>query len=195
MPVTSRRGNLYRSPDDRPGHQSAQPGARPEEEEPGRSGTAPVFTPLVSPIPDRTVSGIATSPDDAADGEAAAPAGNRLQTSRVPKAGPATQSTGPKAPSEFPADTAPSEGLPPALPEAPLVPSGPGQSAALERQPAMPAPESRPKSREAPSVHVTIGRVEVRAHTAPPPPRERRPSVGSALSLQDYLERGGGRRS
>ncbi len=74
----------------------------------------------------------------------------------------------------------------------PLVPKfkpqTPGEVFTSQRQPA--------SANAAPMVHISIGRVEVRAHTgkataaAPPPPRAgRKPS----LSLADYLKRGGGR--
>jgi len=45
----------------------------------------------------------------------------------------------------------------------------------------------------APTVHISIGRIEVRAHIAPSPqaprPRAERPPT---RSLADYLKRGGG---
>lgn len=45
---------------------------------------------------------------------------------------------------------------------------------------------------QAPAVHITIGRVEVRASiAAPPPPVRPRPEHKPALSLADYLRRGG----
>jgi hypothetical protein len=44
-------------------------------------------------------------------------------------------------------------------------------------------------------VHITIGRVEVRAQTTTPaiPPRPARPAPQRGLSLQDYLRREGDR--
>jgi hypothetical protein len=45
-----------------------------------------------------------------------------------------------------------------------------------------------------PAVHITIGRVEVRANMPLPPPSPRpRPDHKPALSLGDYLKRRGGR--
>lgn len=47
-------------------------------------------------------------------------------------------------------------------------------------------------AKQEPSVHIHIGRVEVRAQTAAPvpAPRSARPGPQSSLSLQDYLQRG-----
>ncbi|WP_157273698.1 hypothetical protein [Thiobacillus denitrificans] len=46
---------------------------------------------------------------------------------------------------------------------------------------------------DAPTVHITIGRVEVRANIAPPPATQRpRPASQPTLSLGDYLKRGTG---
>jgi len=67
--------------------------------------------------------------------------------------------------------------------------------------PVMPAPQlppsqtAQPASRPAPAIHVTIGRVEVRAHFASPPaPSAPPPRPTSVLSLDDYLKQrdGGG---
>lgn len=46
----------------------------------------------------------------------------------------------------------------------------------------------------APAIHITIGRVEVRAQVAAPPAPAPRPKPQSkpSLSLDDYLKRGGG---
>jgi len=48
---------------------------------------------------------------------------------------------------------------------------------------------SRPQA--APTIHVTIGRVEVRA-VMPPPARERRPRQSALMSLEDHLKQGRG---
>jgi len=49
-------------------------------------------------------------------------------------------------------------------------------------------------AKQEPTVHINIGRVEVRAHTAAatPAPRPARPKPQNSLSLNDYLKRGGG---
>ncbi len=74
----------------------------------------------------------------------------------------------------------------------PLVPPAQGQTPsdpfAIERQPET--------NNTAPTVHITIGRVEVRAQlerTAPTTPLPPRAASKPALSLDDYLKRGGGR--
>lgn len=59
---------------------------------------------------------------------------------------------------------------------------GPGGIAYVERGPA-----------QAPAVHITIGRVEVRANIAAPPAARPRPEHKPALSLREYLKRGGGK--
>jgi hypothetical protein len=48
---------------------------------------------------------------------------------------------------------------------------------------------------EPPAIHVTIGRVEVRAITAPAPPRSPAPPAAPKISLDDYLKRRNGARS
>ncbi len=75
-----------------------------------------------------------------------------------------------------------------------LVPGYQYQQAAPQQVMAqLPAAAEHAASQE-PVVHINIGRVEVRAQTATPPPA--RPSVQpkppSSLSLNDYLKRGGG---
>jgi hypothetical protein len=50
-------------------------------------------------------------------------------------------------------------------------------------------------SNDAPAIHVTIGRVEVRAITAPGPPRSPAPPAAPKISLDDYLKRRNGARS
>lgn len=55
----------------------------------------------------------------------------------------------------------------------------------------------RPSSKEPPAIHVTIGRVEVRAVTSAPTPPKRAPASPATLriSLEEYLQqRNGGRR-
>lgn len=53
---------------------------------------------------------------------------------------------------------------------------------------------TEPSIKQEPTVHINIGRVEVRAQTAAPAPASRldRPKTHSSLSLNDYLKRGGG---
>jgi hypothetical protein len=41
----------------------------------------------------------------------------------------------------------------------------------------------------APTIHVSIGRIEVRANPAPKAPLRERPSAPAAVSLEDYLRR------
>jgi len=58
-----------------------------------------------------------------------------------------------------------------------------------QARPALPRAEA-----ERPVVHVTIGRIEVRAVTPPAPAPEPRPAPGwtpPVLSLDEYLKRGG----
>jgi hypothetical protein len=50
---------------------------------------------------------------------------------------------------------------------------------------ARPAAMERPS---APRVEITIGRVEVRAVYAPPPPAERKTAARPMISLDDYLK-------
>lgn len=92
-----------------------------------------------------------------------------------------------------PANAPPIEGEPGA--NVPLVPDyraprrPPRQVMAEPPSPAEPAVEATP------TVHINIGRIEVRAHTptATPTPRPERPKPREGLSLDDYLKRGGGR--
>jgi hypothetical protein len=78
-------------------------------------------------------------------------------------------------------------------PPAPLVRAHPGNP--KERAPALNVLPSSRDTRDGaePSIHVTIGRVEVRAHTSPPKPAPRpaAPRAQEGLSLQDYLKHGG----
>jgi hypothetical protein len=61
-------------------------------------------------------------------------------------------------------------------------------------QPAPQAPPPQPKDQPAPDIHVTIGRVEVRAvSAAEPPARGRSAPPASFVSLDDYLYRRGER--
>lgn len=75
----------------------------------------------------------------------------------------------------------------------PLVPGYKSKQAAPQQIMAeLPAAEQ--SAQQEPTVHINIGRVEVRAHTAAPAtiprPAQRKPH--SSLSLNDYLKRGGG---
>jgi hypothetical protein len=90
---------------------------------------------------------------------------------------PAAQAT-PVAPHEHTAEPLPDGGpLPPPRPGMLMVPQ-PGAFAAPERPgPAAPAE---------PTVHVTIGRVEIRAVSAPAPPA-RRAQAARMMSLDEYL--------
>jgi hypothetical protein len=58
-----------------------------------------------------------------------------------------------------------------------------------------PAPPAGAQMASAPDVHITIGRVEIRAHTAParakPPPAKTPGALRPSLSLSDYLSRRG----
>lgn len=59
-----------------------------------------------------------------------------------------------------------------------------------------PFPVRRETPTPAPTIQVTIGRIEVRATPAPKAPVRERPSAPAALSLEDYLKqrsRGEGR--
>ena len=83
--------------------------------------------------------------------------------------------------------------FPPGQSPAPLLPVDSRRRAVRQqhyRQP--PGVAEAPASAE-PSIHVTIGRVEVRAQTAPPKPAPRPVAARErgGLSLQDYLKRGG----
>ena len=50
-----------------------------------------------------------------------------------------------------------------------------------------PFPARRQETAPAPTIQVTIGRIEVRATPPPAQPPRPRPSAPSALSLEDYL--------
>jgi hypothetical protein len=54
------------------------------------------------------------------------------------------------------------------------------------------SPEEAPED-SAPSIHITIGRIEVRAVAPPQPARRAQRRVTPKLSLDDYLKRSGGR--
>lgn len=66
----------------------------------------------------------------------------------------------------------------------------PGPQQAMAELPAV----SEQLVREQPTIHINIGRVEVRAQTTGPrpTPQASRPKPQSSLSLNDYLKRGGG---
>jgi hypothetical protein len=53
----------------------------------------------------------------------------------------------------------------------------------------------QPSLKEAPAIHVTIGRVEVRAVTPPVAAPKPAPKSAPKLSLEDYLKRRNGERS
>ena len=76
----------------------------------------------------------------------------------------------------------------------PLVPDYQNKQAAPQQVMAELQATIEQTATQEPVVHINIGRVEVRAHTATPAPA--RPSVQpksqSSLSLNDYLKRGGG---
>jgi hypothetical protein len=78
------------------------------------------------------------------------------------------------------------------LPASPLPVAQPRQRASAQESTVDPASlvylDREPA--QAPAVHITIGRIEVRASIAPPPARTR-PDHMPALSLRDYLKRGG----
>ena len=86
------------------------------------------------------------------------------------------------------------QGVPPhpAAPAgAPLPPPRPGlltvpQPGAFGAPPALPGPAGDPAPPPEPTVHVTIGRVEIRAVTAPAPPT-RPASAARTMSLDEYL--------
>jgi hypothetical protein len=121
---------------------------------------------------------------------------NGQSVTRLPKSSPGT-----RASLDTDAGTMGSEAIPVSAPPAtaPLVTPGvvrPQLNDELERGPREPhvaAPES-----PAPTIRVAIGRIEVRAITAPPAPPTRRTAPvppGPELSLDDYLkQRNGGQR-
>jgi hypothetical protein len=72
----------------------------------------------------------------------------------------------------------------------------PAKAILAPRLPQHPLPAATQASNANPSepvVHVTIGRVEIRAVPAPPAPKRAAPTK-PALSLSDYLQRRGGGR-
>ena len=75
----------------------------------------------------------------------------------------------------------------------PLLPQRKAESAAAFPAMAENAVNADAATPPAPTVHITIGRVEVRANIATPPAAPRpRPASQPALSLGDYLKRGAG---
>jgi hypothetical protein len=63
----------------------------------------------------------------------------------------------------------------------------PGRAGGRARVADQPAPDlAEPAVAESPAIHVTIGRVEIRA-AIPPAAQNKRPSVRSSLSLDEYL--------
>jgi hypothetical protein len=52
-----------------------------------------------------------------------------------------------------------------------------------------------PKPVSAPTINVTIGRVEIRATSPAPPPQRARPKSANVLSLEDYLRQRASRAS
>ncbi len=125
-------------------------------------------------------------------------------TSRHPEIAPAAVTTRPLAAEPAPVPAAP----PQRTPSSPLVevssrrrPSSPGRPSSRERPSARPlAPPVRGRRdervpetpAEPPSIRVTIGRVEVRA-VSPPPPAEPPPPAKPRISLDDYLRSHRGR--
>lgn len=73
--------------------------------------------------------------------------------------------------------------------------AGPAVVSAVSVRPAPPpvppdgGPAVEPEKADAPSVYVTIGRVEVRASVSPPAPAARGPEEPSVLPLDEYLRR------
>jgi len=77
----------------------------------------------------------------------------------------------------------------------PLLPQRAAKTTASPPAPADRAASADNRASAEPAVHITIGRIEVRANMATAPPAPRTPTRNKpALSLDDYLKRGGGRR-
>lgn len=113
-----------------------------------------------------------------------------------------TQNRVPTSNSDFTADE--SKYAPTASSPSPLAGEGPG-----EREPPPLVPANKMNSSEtpapstfaadmadrhgspAPTIHISIGRIEVRANTAPPPAPRPRTEPKPTQSLADYLKRGG----
>ncbi len=76
----------------------------------------------------------------------------------------------------------------------PLVPDYKNQQATPQQVMAELPATTEQIAKQEPTVHINIGRVEVRAQTAAPAPAPRpvRPKPQGSLSLNDYLKRGGG---
>ncbi len=82
---------------------------------------------------------------------------------------------------------------PPAL-APPEAPARAYDAEARKNAPAWQALPDAARDDSAPAIHITIGRIEVRAVSPPQPARRAERRVAPKLSLDDYLKRSGGRR-
>ncbi len=75
----------------------------------------------------------------------------------------------------------------------PLVPANKMNSSETPAPSAFAADMADRHGSAAPTIHISIGRIEVRANTAPPPASRPRTEPKPTQSLADYLKRGGGK--
>jgi hypothetical protein len=166
---------------------------------------APSATPPVAGIADRTTMPlISRAGDAAARPEPITARRERIATGRAAPA-PVASLEQQSADEIAPALPAPPSRAPTARIAAPPPPVALAKSTALRPGEIAPASrrdpprdiarrsdlaDSRPSADQpaAPSVQVSIGRVEVRAVFAPPPSPARRPALAPAMSLEDYLK-------
>jgi hypothetical protein len=157
-----------------PGPAAAKPIVRPRVETPAGPSRAMAAKPIVRPAPESLPSAPGAAPVTAERGPTAPPAGLARETA-APESGP--------RPAMAPAP----EPVAPALPAVPRVFPAPPRA-----KPARNFPVGRNAAAASRPVHITIGRIEVRAvHPSPEPvPQRPAPAPASAkISLDDYLRR------
>lgn len=176
---------LEASPEPRRREQPAHPLSLPEPSRPRTAALVPAYTPIAPP-PDRRIEAVPVHP-------AIVPAKRETPLPLSPPRAGRAEPERVARPAERPSSSAePRPASPAALVPKPAPPARivvePRVALAPLMPPAVPAP-IRSTEVPAPTIQVTIGRIEVRATPPPAQPSRPRPPAPSAVSLEEYLRR------